>query len=813
MRVSGDGGAATSASLAGPSGVALDAAGNLFIADQSNQRIRRVDGSTGIITTVAGNGTSGFSGDGGAATSASLASPIGVALDAAGNLFIADQLNHRIRRVDADADPCESAECSAYDTACATASCDPSGAPDNCDILTPLDSGTECRASADICDVAEVCDGVAAECPADGFASAATTCRAAADVCDVAEACTGSSAACPADGFESAATVCRAAAGLCDVAESCTGSGPSCPTDAFAPPATVCNAGSGDLCDPDETCTGTSAACPADTVASTGTVCRAGSGDLCDPDEVCSGSADDACPVDTIASAGTVCNPGSGDLCDPDEVCSGSADDACPSDTVASADTLCRGLAGPCDAEDFCSGGANAACPADAKSTALCRASAGECDVDDFCDGVSGDCPADEFQLAGFTCGDGTDTNCTDPDSCDGFGACLTNNEACALVTDSSLCPFDVNPDQGVCVGGVAGGSACLVGDPLDACVVGSGLCVPNSQFRVVFTPDGKIWPGYKLNASNPGQFFYNLFYEGIPNTTVPVTIDVAYPFVMQGATTVHVYDGAQVEGDAGCLLPPADSLASSDVQIGIDDYVNGTADATLTCDMVCDPAGMGSCRILVDVPVPDSGIAYVNVHLDYGLKGTALDANVCGDGIVDRYDAGAPDLVFGGGDALVNEDGELNGTGDLALANFTTYAFSHTDDGVPLFSDAVENVNVFKKIAGALGSALASSDGSAAAGVSVELVRVSTGETVAAGQTDEDGYYTIPFKHTGKQAMYTVILGGAFGLEQDVQLNGNGWAEVNFDVFTGTSTGEFNLDSSGSGGNGKGGGPKARKN
>jgi trimeric autotransporter adhesin len=96
----GDGGPATSASLNFPEGVAVDAQGNLFIADTFNSRIRRVDAATGIITTVAGNGQSGYSGDGGPATSASLAAPTGLALDAQGNMFIADNLNNRIRRVD-----------------------------------------------------------------------------------------------------------------------------------------------------------------------------------------------------------------------------------------------------------------------------------------------------------------------------------------------------------------------------------------------------------------------------------------------------------------------------------------------------------------------------------------------------------------------------------------------------------------------------------------------------------------------------------------------------------------------------------------
>jgi len=98
---SGDGGPATSATLAGPFGVAVDVSGNPFIADTFNNRIRRVDAATGIITTAAGNGTFGFSGDGGLATSATLGGPFGVAVDCSGNVFIADTSNNRIRRADA----------------------------------------------------------------------------------------------------------------------------------------------------------------------------------------------------------------------------------------------------------------------------------------------------------------------------------------------------------------------------------------------------------------------------------------------------------------------------------------------------------------------------------------------------------------------------------------------------------------------------------------------------------------------------------------------------------------------------------------
>ncbi len=99
---SGDGVVATNVELDNLNGVAADAAGNVFIADTYNQRIREV-APNGIITTVAGNGLNGYAGDGGEAIlSAKLYYPSGVAVDAAGNLFIADQDNARVRKVGAN---------------------------------------------------------------------------------------------------------------------------------------------------------------------------------------------------------------------------------------------------------------------------------------------------------------------------------------------------------------------------------------------------------------------------------------------------------------------------------------------------------------------------------------------------------------------------------------------------------------------------------------------------------------------------------------------------------------------------------------
>jgi sugar lactone lactonase YvrE len=97
----GDGGPAPEALLNGPFDVAFDNAGNLYFSDTFNNRIRRVDARSGVISTVAGNGEKGYSGDGGPAAAASLNEPYGIVVGRAGDIFIADRLNARVRRIDA----------------------------------------------------------------------------------------------------------------------------------------------------------------------------------------------------------------------------------------------------------------------------------------------------------------------------------------------------------------------------------------------------------------------------------------------------------------------------------------------------------------------------------------------------------------------------------------------------------------------------------------------------------------------------------------------------------------------------------------
>ena len=96
---SGDGGLATSATLRTPDRVSVNGAGNFFISDSGNNVIRRVDGASKIITAFAGSGNFGFSGDGGPALAASIATPVGIVVTPEGNMYIGDVFNNRIRKV------------------------------------------------------------------------------------------------------------------------------------------------------------------------------------------------------------------------------------------------------------------------------------------------------------------------------------------------------------------------------------------------------------------------------------------------------------------------------------------------------------------------------------------------------------------------------------------------------------------------------------------------------------------------------------------------------------------------------------------
>jgi hypothetical protein len=541
------------------------------------------------------------------------------------------------------------------------------------------------------------------------------------------------------------------------------------------------------------------------------------------------------CPPDVI-NGGQTCRPGSGDICDPDEVCTGVAGEACPDDVFKSSDYVCR-ASGTGDLI---------------------------CDPPENCPGIAGEmCPDDMLADEGTACGDDSDTACTDPDTCDPFGVCLSNNQRCGGVTDSSLCFFDVQPDKGICT---ESGDACLFdaacgtgpdvtcrdgychdadGDNLgiactDGCDAPGDYCEQTGQFRLLFTPDVQNYPAYKLPASNPGQTFYNL----ITDELTTITISIPYPYVTVGGQPLHVYEDDTVVGacvgsdgstgqecmsdydcyegetcDPNCFAP-VHELQAFDVELTLENWANGgevLGDGwTLVCNQVLGPAGSGFCDLTFDVGDTQTDKAYVNLHLDYGLKGNFVDANpvggVCtGDGttaceddagcvdngtcqFIDRYDWDPnSESVFAetGYNALVNTDG---GDGPVGIYDCTDYSFSH-DDGIEPFEDNVQNLNAFKQIAGAFGRCTHQNNGKPCSeGLAVELINNTTGETVQTGWTDQDGYWATVYKHKGKPTIYTVLIWEETcgSIAQEIELQGNGWANVDFDPSTCTSTAEY---------------------
>jgi|SRR5579862_3719851 len=364
-------------------------------------------------------------------------------------------------------------------------------APNNCQSCQPsvsttawtnVASGTTCRPSAGVCDVAETCNGTSGACPANGFASSTTVCRASAGTCDVAENCTGTNATCPADAKSTA--VCRSAQGDCDVAESCDGTSNACPGDSFASSTVVCRQSMGD-CDVAENCTGTSAACPPDASQPDGT--------LCDDGGTCAAGVCETTTTTTISSTTTTtgCTPRSCanfDCGTVEDGCGGTVDCpcvecilTCPDGSMHTPPAIACGAGGvssstcasacPQICVGFCSGGEDCtsqecdSCgsstttttvPATTTTTTMCTPAA--CTDTDFGPTPDG-CGGTLTCCGSLFCPSGTTTLCE----------CLCGDGA--VPTDTPSCEFSAAQCDASCTGSCA--TACgAQGHP-----TGTGTC------------------------------------------------------------------------------------------------------------------------------------------------------------------------------------------------------------------------------------------------------------------------------------------------------------------------------------------------
>jgi hypothetical protein len=261
---------------------------------------------------------------------------------------------------------------------------------------------------------------------------------------------------------------------------------------------------------------------------------------------------------------------------------------------------------------------------------------------------------------------------------------------------------------------------------------VGNNVCdgpadAHSSQFSLLYPPIVENYPaGSQLGSGVPGGTAYNAVVQGAPGSTVLVRLRVPYPYVTVGANPLQVFDGTAVGTDAatGCFQPGGSVLATSGTQIRLRDYLaicdipiglcrNGVggcvtdndcvrpnaagvsciAPTGSACDGTSGPDFDGGCSFEVNVLLPTSGQAYLNLSLDYGLEGAAVD--LCQDGSPERYDWAVNGSV-GGLDAL-ESTAPAPPSGDVAVGNCSDYAFRHRVGTGPLFEAVVENFNVFQ--------------------------------------------------------------------------------------------------------------------
>jgi len=331
-----------------------------------------------------------------------------------------------------------------------------------------------------------------------------------------------------------------------------------------------------------------------------------------------------------------------------------------------------------------------------------------------------------QWALAGINCGSASATRTGNSIS---ITLAAGQNVTCTftdttknLITDTTLCTFDTNSSQA------------------------------GSQFHLLYTPDtGGYW---KLNASNPGQFYYNVFDNGTPGTTGTVTLTLPYPWVTQGTVPLHVYNGAtftQVNGQT-CIIP-GNGVAgtTSGLPVTLSSYGSQTFGSQTT--------------VSVTFTYPSTGAVYINLHVDYGLKTTTGWAK-----------GSAPTNPYCpvGNDAINPLASPLP-----TILDCQPYTFSYHDGTSG--SATVSSNNVFKKDPGIAGFVTRTSTFNPVVNTPVNIYLGSVLQATV--YTDQDGWYNWQYKYTGKATTFTVVLPSFNNTSKSATLKSNAFLVVSFMV------------------------------
>jgi hypothetical protein len=292
---------------------------------------------------------------------------------------------------------------------------------------------------------------------------------------------------------------------------------------------------------------------------------------------------------------------------------------------------------------------------------------------------------------------------------------------------------------------------------------------LPNNQFRLLNRLE--VAPNvYRLQASNPGQFYFNGFYYGTPGSDFTMTIEVPYPFVTQegAGNPIQVHDGTDLTS-SGCYMPTP-SLSGFTITTSAFMPTSSAGNQIITPeDYMTKQLGQYT-TVTVSGKVPATGLVYVTIHLDYGLKktggwkpnGTSTNNPVNG--------ALIPDMA--------NQTGF--GDGPVIIHGYEDYDFARTV-GSDTATTNPSSFNEIKKFAGFLGFVTNKVTGDPEDNVKV-VVYNPKNAVLTTLYTDQDGYYMFPYKHTAKAATYTLKL-PAYNKSQAITVKANGFAAIDFEL------------------------------
>jgi hypothetical protein len=294
---------------------------------------------------------------------------------------------------------------------------------------------------------------------------------------------------------------------------------------------------------------------------------------------------------------------------------------------------------------------------------------------------------------------------------------------------------------------------------------------LPSNQFRLLYHLE--VAPNiFRLQASNPGQYYYNAFYYGEPGSDFTMTVEVPYPFVTQegAGNPIQVHDGTGLTA-GGCYMPNP-SLSGYTITTPALVPTSAAGNQIITPeDYVAKNLG-NSTSVTVTGKVPATGMVYVTIHLDYGLKKTGSWKQPGTSTLNPVTNTSIADVLHQAG----------FGSGPVTIHGYEEYSFSRTV-GSDTSETTPSSYNEFKKFAGFVGfvTEVGSLGGDPVASATVQIYSP-TKTLIGTVYTDADGYYMKAYKHTAKSATYTVKLPD-YGKSAAVIVKANGLGAVNFEV------------------------------